>query len=501
MRNEAPSRPSRVVFSCALDAGCFFAPFAHRSRLRECIISAKAGAEVKDKLRIFLAMRVLAGALLLGCSVLLLLLARHRDSPQRTLADQVFVLCLCTSVPGQALGPIGTGAMLYANLFSVRSGDAEAFFRVVRPSLAFLEALLAYACYALIAAVLLVYFVLQTDPAQLAAPWPPLDSLWLSVVFGIPWLLALIAFLYLANAVAVSGHGAPLHDSAFPDTLSPTTNSEYSLGPVPSSKGGNGNAYAAHTAQHVAVNGSPNFPQEVARPQAPPHFQAVDLSRETRDHPGQTSPALSSVSHLTDFRDHYDHEAPIPGGFCRQQRVRTPKALKVGGQVAVMEGGQGYVVGPSSSASYVKVRFDSRVDGKTSSIDVLPDQVEPALWLYCPFNGLACAVRSEPVMDGQRTNFELRPGEVFNVSESVFGEDGILFLKIADGRGWVFDKTLDGGAMCVPHQDDSSHSHHGEDLLRFEVSPAVPPRAPAPAVATWRRETPPATPQRSAARL
>merc|ERR1712046_304005 len=37
-------------------------------------------------------------------------------------------------------------------------------------------------------------------------------------------------------------------------------------------------------------------------------------------------------------------------------------------------------------------------------------------------------------------------GEVFGVTESVMGSDMRLYLKLADGRGWIFDDSL-----LMPH--------------------------------------------------
>jgi len=60
-------------------------------------------------------------------------------------------------------------------------------------------------------------------------------------------------------------------------------------------------------------------------------------------------------------------------------------------------------------------------------------------------------IRSSPDVNGPRTHVVMQPGEVFMVSEEHEGPDGVLYLKLADGRGWVFDKKPGAGMMCVRH--------------------------------------------------
>lgn len=62
-----------------------------------------------------------------------------------------------------------------------------------------------------------------------------------------------------------------------------------------------------------------------------------------------------------------------------------------------------------------------------------------SLWVCGP-NG--CAIRSHPSFDkNRRTQHMLQGGEKFRVSEEVPADvGGALFLRLADGRGWVFDR-------------------------------------------------------------
>ena len=55
----------------------------------------------------------------------------------------------------------------------------------------------------------------------------------------------------------------------------------------------------------------------------------------------------------------------------------------------------------------------------------------------------------------RRTHERLIAGEVFRVSETFEGADGTLYLKLADGRGWVFESKAGIGTLCVRCQSDS----------------------------------------------
>ena len=54
-----------------------------------------------------------------------------------------------------------------------------------------------------------------------------------------------------------------------------------------------------------------------------------------------------------------------------------------------------------------------------------------------------------------RTEERLIAGEVFRVSETFEGSDGTLYLKLADGRGWVFENKAGIGTLCIRCQSDS----------------------------------------------
>jgi hypothetical protein len=58
--------------------------------------------------------------------------------------------------------------------------------------------------------------------------------------------------------------------------------------------------------------------------------------------------------------------------------------------------------------------------------------------------------RREPLSDGPRVQPEdgVRPNESFRVSEQRVGQDGVLHLRLADGRGWLPSTKPTGEVLC-----------------------------------------------------
>jgi len=71
-------------------------------------------------------------------------------------------------------------------------------------------------------------------------------------------------------------------------------------------------------------------------------------------------------------------------------------------------------------------------------------------WEYQPTNDHPIGIRTDPDIDGHKTSYVMDPGEQFIVEEIFSPDDGtgVLFLKLAGGRGWLFDKHPDYGPMC-----------------------------------------------------
>jgi len=70
-------------------------------------------------------------------------------------------------------------------------------------------------------------------------------------------------------------------------------------------------------------------------------------------------------------------------------------------------------------------------------------------WRYQPPDGIGVRIRTEPDIDGETTNEILEPGTAFAVDKQQRGDDGILYLRLADGRGWIMESKPGVGVMCV----------------------------------------------------
>jgi len=71
-------------------------------------------------------------------------------------------------------------------------------------------------------------------------------------------------------------------------------------------------------------------------------------------------------------------------------------------------------------------------------------QLEPCFYQVAFLGGIE--VRVAPHFAAPRTGLVLMQGEIFLVSQQLQGEDGRIYLCLADGQGWVFDD-----APLVPH--------------------------------------------------
>lgn len=73
-------------------------------------------------------------------------------------------------------------------------------------------------------------------------------------------------------------------------------------------------------------------------------------------------------------------------------------------------------------------------------------------WRFAPADGKSQRLHAEPRADAQLTEYEaVRSGEVLHSSEEIV-EDGIMYLKLADGRGWLADPSpgSGNGPACLP---------------------------------------------------
>eukprot|EP00930_Biecheleria_cincta_P071301 TRINITY_DN58819_c0_g1_i1.p1 TRINITY_DN58819_c0_g1~~TRINITY_DN58819_c0_g1_i1.p1 ORF type:complete len:516 (-),score=85.97 TRINITY_DN58819_c0_g1_i1:450-1859(-) len=81
----------------------------------------------------------------------------------------------------------------------------------------------------------------------------------------------------------------------------------------------------------------------------------------------------------------------------------------------------------------------------------LRDLEEP-MWRFDPEDNCHLDIRQQPSVDGPRHREALLAGEVFRVSQEQRGSDGINYLKLADGRGWVFEKKDGVGTLCYRYE-------------------------------------------------
>mmetsp|Transcript_36866 Transcript_36866/g.67545 ORF Transcript_36866/g.67545 Transcript_36866/m.67545 type:complete len:460 (-) Transcript_36866:178-1557(-) len=97
------------------------------------------------------------------------------------------------------------------------------------------------------------------------------------------------------------------------------------------------------------------------------------------------------------------------------------------------------------------------------------------VWRFQPVKHSDLPVRLWPKIDAQPTGDRLQPGDYFLVSERRMGENGVVFLRLAGGLGWVPNRSpLAKGALCVPHC--------GRGLGTYSVPPAARSAAALPLI-------------------
>jgi len=101
------------------------------------------------------------------------------------------------------------------------------------------------------------------------------------------------------------------------------------------------------------------------------------------------------------------------------------------------------------------------------------------LWRYDPGDGHHIDVRQGPKFDGARVKKRLEAGDVFCVSEERQGTDAILYLQLADGRGWLFEKKPGVGAMCQRYAYNETDSP-GSYVIIHDDTAVTPTEAVGP---------------------
>eukprot|EP00930_Biecheleria_cincta_P101844 TRINITY_DN93493_c0_g1_i1.p1 TRINITY_DN93493_c0_g1~~TRINITY_DN93493_c0_g1_i1.p1 ORF type:complete len:701 (+),score=101.70 TRINITY_DN93493_c0_g1_i1:63-2165(+) len=170
--------------------------------------------------------------------------------------------------------------------------------------------------------------------------------------------------------------------------------------------------------------------------------------------------------------------------------------------------GSGFPCGPVASAPSLSTQLElqtlkERLAHEEQSAEYLRQRVRTEthgdLWQFRSPDGAPLHLRAAPHLDGPRTGDVLRPGDMFRVSQSVPDPSGITFLRLADGKGWAFDKkptsrpavsrrkAFFGGddpflVLCVPASATNGTSMPGpgpgQQPAHANVRTSVPQSAP-----------------------
>lgn len=100
------------------------------------------------------------------------------------------------------------------------------------------------------------------------------------------------------------------------------------------------------------------------------------------------------------------------------------------------------------------------------------------VWYRVAFCGGIC-VRAAPDVDAPRTGLTMPCNEVFAVSEAIQSADHRMYLRLADGRGWVFDDSAlfpEDPAVVQGHWAPAQQEHVFPTVVSQEVLP--PPQVP-----------------------
>jgi hypothetical protein len=158
----------------------------------------------------------------------------------------------------------------------------------------------------------------------------------------------------------------------------------------------------------------------------------------------QTSDSGTLYLKLADGRGWVFDKKPGVGQMCSQLPAGAPSQHALAGGSPFLSRGILSVPGNSSVSppgQFLPVPGGSYV----------PPPRPPTMWLHQPEFVAPLGIREVPDINGPRTGGVLMPGEVFAVSEELEGPGEILYLKLADGSGWVFDRKPGVGSMCVRH--------------------------------------------------
>lgn len=143
---------------------------------------------------------------------------------------------------------------------------------------------------------------------------------------------------------------------------------------------------------------------------------------------------------LVDNSELQSQSLGLPYYIHRDLRAQDPRqgAYAAWGSVVegVLENGWFRFAGTSDPSSC----FDAE-DTKSGT-----RMVSHTTWSYSPYNGKKMFIRKSPSHDAEKIDNVIMPGETFVVCEERHVH-GTTFLRLADGRGWTFNRSP-GGIMC-----------------------------------------------------
>jgi len=82
---------------------------------------------------------------------------------------------------------------------------------------------------------------------------------------------------------------------------------------------------------------------------------------------------------------------------------------------------------------------------------------EKNLWAYLPQDNRRIGIRKKAAYESDKQGEAINPNERFVVSEEKVGEDGVLYLKLADGRGWLFERVPPGAESGSDSEDEDEY--------------------------------------------
>jgi len=94
-------------------------------------------------------------------------------------------------------------------------------------------------------------------------------------------------------------------------------------------------------------------------------------------------------------------------------------------------------------------------------------------WRYHGEDGYVLAIRSTPDIHGPKSGHTLQPGEVFRIKEKLQGGNGIRYLNLADGRGWVFEAKPGVGVLCSK-MEENDRDEQGRHFVNYSPDLFMP---------------------------